>query len=72
VAFSPDGHRLAAGGAREETLLWEVVSGQPLEICKAEAAVSDRQITCLAFLPNSRGLVSGATGGKIRLWRLPD
>jgi WD40 repeat protein len=72
VAFSPDGRRLASGGAREEILLWDVSTGRRYETNRAAAALTDRDITCIAFLPDSRGLVTGATGGKIRLWRLAD
>jgi hypothetical protein len=39
---------------------------------RAAAALADREITRIAFLPDPRGLVSGATAGKIRLWRLAD
>jgi WD40 repeat protein len=72
VAFSPDGKRLASGGAREEVYVWDLCTRQPLKNLKNEAAFSERQITRIAFLPDPRGLVTGATGGKLRLWRLPD
>ncbi len=72
VAFSPDGLRLISGGFREEVLMWELASGQQLASLRAERAFSDRQILRVACLPDPRGLVTGATDGKIRLWRLPD
>ncbi len=72
VAFSPDGRRLASGGFREEVFLWDLQTGQQYDTLKAETAFSDRHITRIAFLPDPHGLITGATGGKIRLWRLPD
>jgi len=72
AAFSPDGRRLASGGFREEVFVWDLQTGRGFDTLKAESAFSERHITRLAFLPDPRGLVTGATGGKIRLWRLPD
>lgn len=72
VAFSPDGRRLASGGFREEVFVWDVATGRRFDTLKAETAFSERHITRIAFLPDPRGLVTGATGGKIRLWRLPN
>jgi WD40 repeat protein len=72
AAISPDGRRLVSGGFREEVFLWDLTTGQQLPTLRAERAFSDRYILRLAFLPDPRGLVSGASDGKIRLWRLPE
>jgi WD40 repeat protein len=72
VAFSPDGRRLVSGGFREEVFVWDLASGHQLASLRAERAFSDRYVLRLAFLPDPRGLVTGATDGRIRLWRLPD
>jgi WD40 repeat protein len=72
VAFSPDGQRVVSGGFREEVLVWDLATGQQQTTLRAERAFSDRHILRLAFLPDPRGLVTGATDGRIRLWRLPD
>ena len=72
VAISPDGRRLASGGFREEVYLWDLQTGRRYDTLKAESAFSDRHILRIVFLPDPHGLITGATDGKIRLWRLPD
>ena len=52
--------------------MWDLATGHQLASLRAERAFSDRHILRLAFLPDPRGLVTGATDGRIRLWRLPD
>lgn len=72
VAFSPDGRRFASGGKREQVYVWDLASMQQFDTLRAEAAFSEETILHVAFLPDPRGLITGATGGNIRLWRLPD
>ena len=52
--------------------MWDVRTGRRVDTLRAEAAFSSAVIRRLAFLPDPRGLVTGATNGVIRLWRLPD
>ena len=72
VAISPDGRRLVSGGFREEIFVWDLVTGQALPTLRAERSFSDHTILRIAFLPDPRGLITGATDGRVRLWRLPD
>ena len=71
IALSLDGRRLACG-AGQELLLWDVRTGQRRGLPPAAASSAGVQVTCLAFLPDSRGLATGAAGGEIALWRLAD
>ncbi|MBC8873903.1 MAG: hypothetical protein H8E44_31060 [Planctomycetes bacterium] len=72
VVFSPDGRRFASGGKREQVYVWDLSTMRQLDTLRAEAAFSEETILHVAFLPDPRGLVTGATGGNIRLWKLPD
>lgn len=69
VAISPDARVLASGGNREEVYLWDLTSGEAVDVLRAEAAFSDQAILQVAFLPDPRGLVTGSSSGTIRLWR---
>jgi WD40 repeat protein len=66
VVLSPDGATLATAQG-SQARLYDVASGALLSIC---AAHSDR-ITCLAFSPDSRRLVTGSHDGTVRLWPNP-
>jgi RNA polymerase sigma factor (sigma-70 family) len=67
VALSPDGQRLAAGCGNGETaiVVWDLATGK--EVLRRPGQGS---IMGLAFLPDGKGLVSGASNGSISLWDL--
>jgi WD40 repeat protein len=74
VAFSPDGRRLAAVGwvekldktreVKGELRVWDVATGQRLFM----AVRPEGWLTCLAFSPDGRRLVTYGPGRSIRIW----
>jgi WD40 repeat protein len=62
VAFSPDGKRLASGGA--DLKVWEVATGRELY----DFDKHKRMVSSVAFHPNGRWLASGSYDGTVRLW----
>ncbi|QNP68153.1 hypothetical protein IAG44_00830 [Streptomyces roseirectus] len=65
LAFSPDGHYLAAGDASGRTMLWDGGLTRRLGVL---AGVADRYVSALAFSPDGRMLAVGFEDGFIRLW----
>jgi WD40 repeat protein len=65
LAVSPDGARIAAGGARGEVWLWDVASGAGVQLWSHDFAV-----VRIAFAPN--GLVTMSARGGLRAVRLGD
>ena len=66
VAFSPDGKRLATGGADRAVRLWEVESGKQLRALQGHTM----SITAVAFSADGKRLASSSLDHTIRLWRL--
>jgi WD40 repeat protein len=65
VAFSPDGHTIAAASSDDQVLLWNAVTGQLLGTLPGP-----QPVTSLAWDGNHT-LIAGGADGMIRLWRVP-
>jgi WD40 repeat protein len=59
VAFSPDGHLLAAGSTDDRIRIWDVRSGTLLHTLTSETI---KDVFALAFSPDGRVLASGSDG----------
>jgi WD40 repeat protein/serine/threonine protein kinase len=68
VAFSPDGHRIATGGADATANLWEAASGRLLSSFRGH----EGPVTSVAFSPDGRRLVTGGSDRTVRLWDVAD
>ena len=67
LAFSPDGKRLAVGGAEGSVRLWDVTTRQAV----ADLKGSQGRVTALAFSADGKLLASGGLDTTALLWKVP-
>jgi WD40 repeat protein len=77
VAFSPDGRLLVCGGARgerahghkaAEIYLWDIQADRLLW----RQPCHDSDVTCLAFTPDGKSLVSGGRDKLVKVWEIAE
>jgi WD40 repeat protein/serine/threonine protein kinase len=66
LAYSPDGRRLATGGAYPDPTvrLWDAATGRPIAVLHGH--ISD--VTCVTFSPDGTRLASSSVDHTVRLW----
>ncbi|WP_310412322.1 AAA family ATPase [Chamaesiphon sp. OTE_8_metabat_110] len=68
IAYSPDGHMLAASDSSGEIRLWSVAESQCLLTCSGHT----NWVRAIAFSPDGRYLASSSDDLCIKLWDLQD
>jgi WD40 repeat protein/serine/threonine protein kinase len=64
VAFSPDGRYAVSGSSDETARLWDIESGQELQILTGHTA----GVKAVAFSPDGRYVLTGSDDNTARLW----
>lgn len=71
LAFSSDGHLLAAGDFENRIRLWDSRTGREMGMLEGHQRVpisGKNGVFCLAFSPDGTRLASGAADGTVRVW----
>lgn len=66
VDFSPDGHTIATSGADETIRLWDIATGNQVQILQGH----QNAVWSIRFSPDGRYLVSAGLDGTARVWDL--
>jgi hypothetical protein len=73
VAWSPDGHLFAAGGATNHITVWRTSDGQ--ELIRLSGPDSHAGTWSIAWSPQNRSVAStwnyALTGSRVRIWNVP-
>ena len=75
VAFSPDGHLLAATGTDSALELWDVASGRRVArtaVSAASVKANDQTnaLTSVSFSPDGRSVATGDVDTRVRIWSI--
>jgi serine/threonine protein kinase/sugar lactone lactonase YvrE len=68
VAFSPDGHTLAATGQDRDVRLWNTATGLPSAVPSATLSGHGHPVSTAVFSPDGRTLATGGYDGRVTLW----
>ena len=68
VAFSPDGHFVAAGSKDRTARVWDVSDGRLVATLQGHSGFVNQVL----FTPDSQGLVTSSVDGTVRRWRILD
>lgn len=66
TAISPDGSRALSGGSDNTVRLWDMATGEPLDVLEGHTDA----VMSVAFSPDGRMALSGSRDGTVRLWDL--
>jgi WD40 repeat protein len=66
VDFSPDGSKLVTAGADRNISLWDVTTGELIQILQGNTMT----VTSVSFAPDGKRIASSSLDRTIRLWRL--
>jgi WD40 repeat protein len=64
VAFSPDGSRIASGGADRTCIIWDAATGR--EVARVQRRAG--RVETVAVSPDGRAVLTGTDEGEVTLW----